>query len=112
LALASRAHGWVAMTPNVRCPRCDEERLVERIQTGRVTTYFCAVCSHAWQREGVVKSTVVAICAGSIFSCGYLLGAWTTRSVVESAARQTVASFSHQVDILRGRLQTLEEVCR
>lgn len=59
-----------------------------------------------------MRVTLVVICACSMFSTGYLTGAWTTRSIVEGAARQTVASFSHQVDILRGRLLTLEEVCR
>lgn len=39
------------MTPDVRCPKCHEDRLVETIQTGRFTTFFCAVCGYAWRAQ-------------------------------------------------------------
>jgi hypothetical protein len=38
--------GWVR-TRIRRCPKCGEDRLVERV--GAV--WFCNVCSHSWQER-------------------------------------------------------------
>jgi len=45
----NHAGGTVTLVP--RCPRCGEERLVERVVTGADWVYVCAVCAHSWASE-------------------------------------------------------------
>ena len=58
-----------------------------------------------------MRLTVGIICLCSIFSTGYVLGVWTTRAGVEGEARRVIGAFAQEVDVLTGRLQTLESVC-
>jgi transposase-like protein len=40
------------MTTNIRCPKCGEDRQIERIPpektNGGGRSYFCNVCAHQW----------------------------------------------------------------
>jgi uncharacterized Zn finger protein len=36
--------------PNATCPKCGEDRQVERIRTGRQEVFFCAICGHSWPK--------------------------------------------------------------
>ena len=40
-----RGQSVVTRVTDVRCPRCDEDILVERIITGKTWVYLCLVCA-------------------------------------------------------------------
>jgi hypothetical protein len=52
------------------------------------------------------------LCAGCIFSCGYLAGAWTTTASVEAAARASLTLFERDINVLTGRVLAMESLCR
>lgn len=41
------------------CPKCQETRLVHRIDDARGQQAFCQVCSHAWWIRGPLADAVV-----------------------------------------------------
>jgi predicted RNA-binding Zn-ribbon protein involved in translation (DUF1610 family) len=43
------------MTVDIRCPRCGEDRQIERTPTKKAdrggNSYFCNVCAHQWSAD-------------------------------------------------------------
>jgi hypothetical protein len=53
----------------------------------------------------------VSLCVGCVFSIGYLAGIRMTEHVVETAAIDRLEIFSHQVNVLEGRVLALAAIC-
>jgi hypothetical protein len=57
------------------------------------------------------KVIALGLCVGCLFSLGYMAGITMTAHVVESAARERLETFSHQVNVLEGRVVAMETLC-